>query len=99
MTEWLRAGALGVSMSTLLTLPACYAEVAAPVAPPPARVVVMPARAGFVWIDGHHEWRGGQWVSVAGRYEPVRHGHRWVPGRYRQTARGHLWVHGHWARY
>jgi hypothetical protein len=98
MTKWLRAGVVGFSMSTLLALPACYAEVEAPVAPPPIRVEVRPARAGHVWVDGHHEWRGGQWVFVNGHYEAVRHGHRWVPGHYQQTPRGHRWVPGHWVR-
>lgn len=99
MMRLLRLGIIGLSLSTLVALPACYAEVAAPVEPPPAKVVVMPARAGYIWVEGHHEWRGRAWVFVPGRYEPVRHGHRWVPGHYQRTARGHVWVRGHWVRY
>jgi hypothetical protein len=99
MTKWLRAGIVGLSMVTVLALSACYAEVAAPVAPPPARVEAMPARPGFIWVNGHHEWRGGAWVFVPGRYEAVRAGYRWMPGHYAQTNRGHVWVPGHWVRY
>jgi hypothetical protein len=99
MTTWLRAGIIGVSLSTLIALPACYAEVAAPTAPPAVQVQVMPARTGYIWVDGHNEWRGGRWVFVRGHYEAVRAGHRWVPGHYRQTARGHVYVPGRWVRY
>ncbi len=99
MMSWLRLGVVGLSLSALFVVPACYVETAGPVAPPPSRVVVMPARAGYIWVEGHHVWRGGQWVFVAGHYEPVRSGHRWVPGHYQQTPRGHAWVPGHWVRY
>ena len=82
MRSWFRLGVVGMSLTALLVLPACYAEVAAPVAPPPAKVVVMPARPGFVWVDGHHEWRRGAWVFVPGHYSHTPRGHVWVPGRW-----------------
>ena len=99
MTKWLRAAVLGGALSTLFALPACYAEVVAPGAPPPPRVVVMPVRPGHVWVDGHWTWSGGRWVFVNGHYQAVRHGHRWVPGHWQATPRGHRWVPGHWVRH
>ena len=40
-----------------------------PPPPPPAAVVtpVVPAPGpGYVWVPGHYDWAGGQWVWVEG---------------------------------
>jgi hypothetical protein len=51
------------------------------VAPPPARVEVVPApREGYVYEKGHYETADGQtYVWVEGRYFPNREGHIWHP--------------------
>ena len=73
------------------------------VAPPPARVEVVPApRPGYVWAPGYwaleggrHVWRGGHWVVV-------RPGYYWVPERWVEYRgpRGPHWhfAPGHWER-
>lgn len=69
------------------------------VAPPPARVeVVPPARAGYVWVPGYWEWRGHRHFWVAGYWIPERRGFHWVPAHW--VARGPHWHFepGHWAR-
>ena len=54
------------------------------VAPPPPVVEVAPApRTGYVWAQGHHEWRGNLYVWVPGHWLAARNGyeyreHRWV---------------------
>jgi hypothetical protein len=73
------------------------AVVVAPPPPPPQRPIAV-VRPGFVWIDGHHAYRGGRYVWVEGRYELDRSGHRWVQGRWARRGNGHVWVEGHWAR-
>jgi hypothetical protein len=73
------------------------------VAPPPARVEVVPApRAGFVWAPGYWRWDGGNHVWVGGHWMAARAGYYWAPERWEQHAeeRGHHWhfAPGHWER-
>jgi hypothetical protein len=98
MARWLRGVAIALMLSTSVGLTGCYAEMVAPEAPPPARVVVMPARPGHIWVDGRWDWNGSTWVWFDGHYERLRHGHRWIPGHWEATPRGHRWVRGHWVR-
>jgi hypothetical protein len=65
---------------------------------PPAEVVeVEPAaRAGYIWVRGHHAWMGGSYVWVRGHYEVVRAGHAWVAGHWAQRGGGWVWVEGYW---
>jgi hypothetical protein len=67
--------------------------------PPPPRVEVRPALpyAEAVWIDGHWDYRGGNWVWAQGYWErrPFP-GAVWVPGHWRETPGGWKWVPGHW---
>ena len=54
-------------------------------APPPARVEVVPApREGYVWAPGYWRW------------EEPRRTHIWVEGRYVETRPGHRWVADRW---
>jgi WXXGXW repeat (2 copies) len=67
--------------------------------PPPDRVEVVPRapRPGVVWIRGHWNRAGGQWVWVGGRWDrPPRPGGVWVRGHYAHRAGGVVWVRGHW---
>jgi len=48
------------------------------VAPPPARVEVVPAaRVGYVWAPGYWNWNGHRHVWVGGRWVGERHGYHW----------------------
>jgi hypothetical protein len=69
------------------------------VAPPPAEVEVIGVAPGpdYVWIGGHHEWRGSAYVWVGGRWAARPHRRaRWVAGHWRHTREGWYWVDGHW---
>ena len=53
------------------------------VAPPPARVEVMPApRSGWVWVPGYWDLRG--------------HRHHWVPGHWERERRGYRFSEPRW---
>jgi hypothetical protein len=52
--------------------------------PPPRSDPKEPARAGFVWIDGEWDWRGGKYEWVAGHWERERANKRWRPSRWEQ---------------
>ena len=65
-------------------------------APPPPRVEKVAAKAGFSWVTGHYEWRGGQYEWIPGHWERERRGKRWRDARW--EAQGDVWVHipGDW---
>ena len=55
------------------------------VAPPPVVVEAVPApRHGYVWAEGHHEWRGNRYV--------------WVPGHWLRDRPGYAYNNPHWVR-
>ena len=60
------------------------ADVVVRFAPPPDRYEAVPqhARPGYVWEDGHWEWRNGRYVWIRGHWERVRPGHVHVPPRW-----------------
>ena len=70
------------------------------VAPPrPVRVGVVGVAPGpgFVWVEGYHEWRGGAYVWIPGRWmRPPRPHARWIPPRYRHVRGGWVFVRGRW---
>lgn len=52
---------------------------------------------GFVWIEGYHEWRGGAYVWIPGRWErPPRPHAVWIAPRYRHVHGGYVFVRGRW---
>jgi hypothetical protein len=56
------------------------------VAPPPARVEIVPGpRTGYVWAPGYWRWNG--------------HRHLWVRGYWVHSRPGWHWVAAHWTRY
>ena len=60
------------------------------VAPPPARVEVVPApRVGYVWAPGYWNWNGHRHVWVGGRWVGERHGYRWEAHHWEERE-------GHW---
>lgn len=69
-----------------------------PTAPPPAPQAERPgaARAGFVWIPGHYNWKAGRYVWVPGHWERARAGKRWVRGSWKRQGNQYVWVPGYW---
>ena len=69
------------------------------IAPPAPQYEVVPApRAGYVWDNGHYEYRGNRYVWVQGRWLEARDGYQWEQRRWVQ--RGNQWqlVGGDWQR-
>ena len=76
-------------------------EVVATRAPPPQRVEVIPTpppeRERFVWVAGHWQWNGRDYVWEPGRYvERPRREAVWVEGRWVARGRNWVWQPGHW---
>lgn len=65
-------------------------------APPPVQVENMPAKAGYFWVPGAHEWRNGSYVWVPGHYERERPGQFWTEGRWEQRGDHWEYVAGRW---
>ena len=89
--------ALGVSAVAAPTISNARVFVDINVAPPAARVEVVPAaRVGYVWAPGYWNWSGHQHVWVGGHWIRNHRGHVWVPERWDQ--RGDRWhfERGHW---
>src|SRR5204862_205589 len=57
------------------------------------------ARAGFVWINGQWDWRGGRWEWVSGHWERERARQQWVEGSWQQRNGRWEWVEGGWQNY
>jgi YXWGXW repeat-containing protein len=70
------------------------------VAPPPLRVVAVPApRRGYVWAPGYWRWDGHRHVWADGRWMRERRGERWVPAHWEQGRAGYWHFEpGHWER-
>ena len=72
------------------------------VAPPPARVEVVPvARVGYVWVPGYWEWRGHKHKHVwrNGYWVRERHGYTYAPHRWVDRGGGRWeFENGRWER-
>ena len=67
------------------------------VAPPPARVEVVPGpRQGWVWAPGYWQWGGHQHVWVGGHWIRERRGYHWVPDAWVGNGPHYHYVRGHW---
>ena len=85
---------LFASAAGAVTVPA-MADVVVRFAPPADRYEVVPApRRGYVWENGHYQYRNGRYIWVAGHWERARPGYvhvqpRWTEhnGRWRYEAR------------
>jgi len=69
------------------------------VGPPPAVVDVrpVPPARGYVWVGGYHQWNGGAYVWVPGRWMvPPRSRAVWVAPRWVHERQGWYVVAGHW---
>lgn len=92
-----------VFLSSMLWLAGCgggarggvYVHTAPP--PPIQETMTVSPGPNYVWIPGHHAWRGDNYFWEPGHWE-IRPGGRrdWVPGHWKETGRGWVWVEGHW---
>lgn len=75
-----------------------YVQTAPP--PPPAQVVVRPAApyANAVWVEGHYQWDGYQYVWVPGHYVQGRAGYAFVQPRWVNQGGRYTYVSGGWGR-
>ncbi|HEX9275615.1 MAG TPA: hypothetical protein VGA51_04350 [Casimicrobiaceae bacterium] len=74
-----------------------FIDVEIGVAPPAARVEVVPApREGYVYEPGHYAWNGSAYVWVDSQFIRSREGREWRP--YVLERRGERWHYraGHW---
>ena len=69
------------------------------VAPPPARVEVVPApRRGYVWAPGYWDWRGRRHVWANGYWVRERRGYHWAPHRWTEREGRWHFERGRWDR-
>jgi hypothetical protein len=69
------------------------------VAPPAARVEVVPAaRPGSVWAPGYYHWDGHAHVWHEGYWQRERHGYHWVADAWVPHGHHYRYVPGHWER-
>ncbi|HSI55406.1 MAG: YXWGXW repeat-containing protein [Ramlibacter sp.] len=94
-------GAVLAAGSLLSVLPGvANAQFVVSVAPPAPVVEVQPApRHGYVWAQGHHEWRGNQYVWVPGHWLTAREGYEYRNPQWVQRGNGQwAMVGGNWER-
>lgn len=89
--------AMGAGAALLPSVGSARVYVDVDVAPPPARVEVVPReRHGYVWAPGYWNYNGHRHVWVKGRYLHERHGHHWIADSWEdRNGRWHF-VAGHW---
>lgn len=69
------------------------------IAPPPARVEVIPVqRRGYTWAPGYWAWQGNRHVWVGGHTMRVRNGYQWTPDRWHENNGRHEFQQGRWTR-
>lgn len=95
-----------LAFASMLALTGCFATVGprpgvvyARYAPPSAvyEVATVAPGPGYVWIPGHHEWRGQNYAWIGGRYAlPARGFRRYESGRWRHDRAGWYWSEGRW---
>jgi hypothetical protein len=97
----------GLLLCSLVALSAAYAPLVpaagigfeVDVAPPPARVEVVPApRRGYEWAPGYWRWEDGRHVWVEGHWIEERPGYVWVPDRWASSGRRYHFEAGRWER-
>ena len=73
---------------------------AVPGPPPPAYgygVAGVAPGPGYVWVNGYHDWRGGNYAWVRGSWvRPPRPHAVWIAPAYRPYGHGYRYYAGHW---
>ena len=88
--------AIGAAMAPMASQ---AGEVIIGVAPPRARVEVVPAaRVGYVWSPGYYRWNGYRHVWVNGYWVRERVGWHWVPAHWVENGPRWHYVAGYWVR-
>ena len=64
--------------------------------PPAAKIEVVEARAGYVFMQGRWYRQNGAWMWAPGHWEPERAGHVWMQGRWEQRGPRWFWIEGSW---
>ena len=80
-------------------VPAATAAVTVQFAPPPLRREATPLpRQGYVWVDGHWDWKHSHHQWVSGTWIKARHGYHYnQPTWQERNGRWHL-ESGNWSR-
>ena len=79
--------------------PALARSVVIKIAPPPARVEIVPVQHhGYTWAPGYWGWQRTQYVWVKGHPMRTRSGYTWAPDRWNQVDNRHEFQPGHWTR-
>jgi hypothetical protein len=92
-----RVGAAALALAVLMAPCTSQAYVVVGVAPPPARVEVVPrARVGYVWTPGYWRWNGHHHVWVGGYWLPARPGWRWAPAHWAPYGARWRYYPGYW---
>jgi WXXGXW repeat (2 copies) len=79
--------------------PAFARTIIVEVAPPPARVEVVPVqRHGYTWAPGYWSHPHNQYVWVNGHSMRTRTGYQWTPDRWNQVDGRHQYQAGSWTR-
>jgi hypothetical protein len=69
------------------------------IAPPPARVEVVPVlRHGQTWAPGYWGWQRNRHVWVRGHTIRARSGYAWAPDRWTEVDGRHHFQRGSWTR-
>jgi hypothetical protein len=66
--------------------------------PPAARVEVVHARHGRVWVGGHYGWRHDRYYWSRGHYVHERPGWQWGDGAWEHHGDRYVWHEGGWRR-
>lgn len=72
-----------------------------PSSPPPARRAETPGNApgtGYVWVQGHYEWKNGNYDWVNGHWERAQANKQWEPGHWELRGNHYVWVKGRWVK-
>ena len=89
----LAAGALAMPRASF-----AHTDIIVGVAPPAARVEVVPApRTGYVWAPGYWRWNGHHHYWVGGYWVPARPGYHWTASHWAPYGARWRYVPGYWA--
>jgi hypothetical protein len=67
-----------------------------PTMAPPPRRIENGGQQKRGWQSGHWDWRDGQWIWLAGRFEPDHADELWLAGRWESQGNYYVWIEGRW---